>query len=105
MTLIKPDEGSEAHIELASGLEEHFRDAATEFQDAAKKLKNGELVGASEAKDLGREYRKVATLFYEEGNRLANKRRTELGIVYDYALDFEAARDEIRCRMACLRGA
>lgn len=104
MTLIKPDNGSEAHIQAQSELEEHFYGAATVFQDAVKKLKRGELVNPNDAKDLGRDYFKVATLFFEEANRLAKSRRKELGIVHDYAIDFDAAREEIRCRMACLRG-
>lgn len=105
MTLIKPEGDDGDSGSFIAGVEEQFKHAAQVFQNAALQLEKGDLVATVKVKDLAHEYRKVATLCYEERVRLAAKRRKQAGIVHEYALDFDAARDEIRGRLACLRAA
>lgn len=105
MTLIRPegDDGDAGTFIL--GVEEQFERAADVFKQAALQMEQGDLVATAKVRDLAREYRKVATLCYEERVRLAVKRRKQAGIVHQYAIDFDAARNEIRGRLACLRDA
>jgi len=105
MTLIRPDGDDGDTRAFILGIEEQFEHAAQVFQKAALQLEKGDLVATAKVKDLAREYRKVATLCYEEQVRLAAKRRKQAGVVHEYALNFDAARDEIRGRLARLRAA
>jgi len=57
------------------------------------------------AKIAAAEIREGAILLLKERNRVADERRKRTGAGADYALDFEAARDEIGRRLACLRSA
>ncbi len=105
MTLIRP-EGEDGDAEkVLLCVEEHFNDAAEVFRVAARKLAAGETVEPSKARDMVGEYRKLATLLYRERKSLEDERKKQAGVHRDYAIDFGAARDEIRRRMACLRAA
>ena len=105
MILIRPDgEDGDAEKHLLR-VEERFSQAAADFDAAAKRIATGEFVTPVTARDLAHEYRKTATLLFEERRRLAEKRKHRHGIVQEFALDFGKARDEIRRRMACLRSA
>ena len=103
--LIRPEDGDGDAEKHLLGVEEHFSQAAEVFRAAAKRVETGEFVTPVTARDLAHEYRKTATLLFEERRRLAGKRKHKHGIVQDFALDFGEARDEIRRRMACLRSA
>lgn len=105
MILIRPDDEDGSAEKVLLGVEEHFNEAAEVFRAAAKRVDTGEFVTPVAARDLAHEYRKIATLLFEERKRLAEKRRQKTGIVQDFALDFGKARDEVRRRMACLRSA
>lgn len=56
---------------------------------------------AARIRDLG----KVTQTAMEERSKVEKLRKHNAGIVHDYALDFDAARDETGRRMARLRGA
>ena len=82
-----------------------YDEAAGTLRESLRRLKAEESLDAREvAKQLG-EVRSIYKLALEERIRVAKLRKEEAGIVYDYALDFDAARDEICCRLACLRDA
>ncbi|PPB81293.1 hypothetical protein LV82_01339 [Albidovulum inexpectatum] len=70
-----------------------------------ERLRSGEL---GDVREIGRQVGDLRTaykLILEERVRVAKLRKDEEGIVYDYALDLEAARDEVCRRLACLRDA
>ena len=58
-----------------------------------------------EATSYVRELAKIVQSVLTERERLEKLRRQDAGIVHDYALDFDAARDEIGRRLARLRDA
>jgi hypothetical protein len=84
---------------------EMFDEAKEDLGSALRRLRAGEFGDAKEvAKQIG-EVKAAYKLALEERTRVAKLRKDEAGIVYDYALDFDAARDEICRRLACLRDA
>ncbi|MCV2868525.1 hypothetical protein OEW28_07780 [Defluviimonas sp. WL0002] len=80
-----------------------FATTVTELEALIRRMNSGEWdgKGASVASDL----RKALTLFLEENNRIAKLSKEQAGVVHDYALDFDAARNEIGRRLARLRDA
>lgn len=84
---------------------ELFDEATEALKAALRRLRGGEF---GDAKDVARQIGEVKAAYklaLEERTRVAKLRRDEAGVVYDYALDFDAARDEICRRLACLRDA
>ena len=104
MTLIKPFENDPADACLAVA-EELFMDAGLALAQLTKKIKRHELEPARSAKAALSEVLAAYQLAMKERNRVADERRKSSGIDGSYAIDFDAARDEIRRRMACLRAA
>jgi hypothetical protein len=103
ITLISEDEISSSPEVM--DVKEWFDDATETLGVSLRRLKAGEFGDAKEvAKAIG-DVRAAYKLSLEERTRVAKLRREEAGIVYDYALDFDAARDEICRRLACLRDA
>lgn len=84
---------------------ELFDDIAAALAEALRRLKAGEFGEAREIAKQISDVRAAYKLALEERTRVAKLRKDEAGIVYDYALDFDAARDEICRRLARLRGA
>ncbi|MCB2110645.1 hypothetical protein [Albidovulum sp.] len=84
---------------------ELFNDITATLAQMVRRLKAGE---AGEAKEVARqmgEVRAAYKLALEERIRVAKLRKEDAGVVYDYALDLDAARDEVCRRLACLREA
>ena len=103
ITLISEDEISSSPSVVEVG--ELFNEAKEALNAALRKFRAGELGEAREiAKQIG-EVRSAYKTALEERIRVAKLRKDEAGVVYDYALDFDAARDEICRRLACLRDA
>ncbi|MCB2129017.1 MAG: hypothetical protein KDE03_08040 [Rhodobacteraceae bacterium] len=91
-----------ALVDQAMGLLEQI---IAEINAAMDRLKNNQF---DELKDATRSYRDLrqALLYvFEERSKIAKLDRQEAGVVYDYALDLDAARDEIGRRLARLRDA
>lgn len=105
MTLIRPEGEDGDAKEVLLGVEEHFYEAAEDFKAVVRRLRAGEIVAPAGARDTVSEYRKLATLLFRERQSLEDERRRRQGIHGEYGLDLDAARDEIRRRMACLRAA
>ena len=84
---------------------ELFDEAKEALNAALRRFRAGELGEAREvARQIG-EVRAAYKMALDERIRVAKLRKDEAGVVYDYALDFDAARDEICRRLACLRDA
>ena len=84
--------------------EELYREIADEVFVAIRKIRTGEW-DKKETPQIVKEMRAFLQLVLEERARIAKLSKQEAGVVYDYALDFDAARSEIGRRLACLRDA
>lgn len=78
---------------------------ATEISDATEKIKQGEFDNLKNVTRSLKDLRMAFQLAVEERTKLAKFDKEKAGVVYDYALDFDAARTEIGRRLACLREA
>jgi hypothetical protein len=87
------------------GVRELVNDIADELGETLRRLRAGEMGDTREMAKQIRDMRAAYQLAVEERARIAKLRKDDAGIVYDYALDFDAARDEICRRLACLRDA
>ena len=105
MTLITPN-GDELPSEeiLAAAIEEYER-SIRDVREMIARVERGELPLKSEARDKFVRLRVMTQLAMQERDRLEERRKKEVGCVHGYALDFGAARDEIRRRLARLRAA
>lgn len=95
---VKPDP-------LLDAAEEMCRDAAADLHRTIREIRAGNLGEAKNAPGMIRDLRAAFHLAMEERTRVEKQRKQEAGIVHDYALDFEQARDEIGRRLARLRDA
>ena len=102
MTLIKPDGNDGAAREILRVAEELFEHAILEFNTKAKQLVSGE-TSAATALDAAKNLTSTSKLFLIEKQKFENSNRKDSGIVHDYAIDLEQARQEIRRRLARLR--
>ncbi|MGR3344598.1 MAG: hypothetical protein ACU0DI_15505 [Paracoccaceae bacterium] len=105
MTLIRPEGDDGVADRILTAAREHFYETAKEIDKYRKRLQADDKVPASELKKLRGELKVVAHLYYAEASRLADESRKKAGVVHQHAIDFDAARQEIRRRMACLRSA
>ncbi|MGL4280659.1 MAG: hypothetical protein ACRCS0_09845 [Albidovulum sp.] len=94
----------DASAEMLS-VRELVNDIANELGETLRRLRAGDTGDAREMAKQIRDMRAAYQLAVEERARIAKLRKEDAGIVYDYALDFDAARDEICRRLACLRDA
>lgn len=85
--------------------EDLFREAVAAMSALKRRLKAGELVPEKETKIAVSEVSKAIQLVLTERHKLAKHSTNNAGVAGGYAIDLEAARDEIRRRMACLRRA
>jgi predicted Zn-dependent peptidase len=105
MTLITPEGDDGAAEEILRAAKEHFEETAREIEACRKRLRQGEEVSPSELQKLRAQLKAEARLYYEEAQRLARELRKQAGIAGQFALDFDAARQEVGRRMARLRAA
>jgi hypothetical protein len=82
-----------------------FFTIAKEISDATEKIKLGEFDNLKDATRSLKDLRMALQLAMEERAKLAKFDKEKAGVVYDYALDFDAARIEIGRRLAFLREA
>ncbi len=105
MALIKPfrDEGTAAGLlEVAN---EHYEDALEAMQIVKLYLKEGTDLSSAEIARAAADFRKATQTLFDERKRLEDQRRKEAGVVHDFGLDFDMARDEIGRRLDRLRAA
>jgi len=104
MTLIIPD-GNDGADSILETVKEHLKEVALDIDACRNRLKHDPMLDAGDLKKLMADYRTITNNCVMEANRLEEQRKRRTGVVHDFALDFEAARSEIRQRMACLRRA
>ncbi len=101
LTLSVEDTSSKS---LISETEELYREIASEVFVAIRKIRSGEW-DTKGTPNIVKDMRAFLQLVLEERMKVAKLSKQEAGVVYDYALDFDAARTEIGRRLACLRDA
>lgn len=99
------NEGEETADDFLPRVEALYRDTAEELFRALDDLKLGKTEVLKPLVGQVRDLRGVIQLVLEERTKVAKLRKQDDGVVYHYALDFEAARAEIGRRLACLRDA
>ena len=90
--------------------QELYRSIAVELAEAARRLVTGETTDAKAALHAVREMRAAFVVVMDERTRVDKLRTQIAGVEGDVGaaqggLDFDAARDEIGRRLACLRAA
>lgn len=81
---------------------ELYETAIGVFSETIREVKQGQ---TREAAAYVRELSKIVQSVLSERERLEKLRKTEEGVVHDYALDFDEARAEVGRRLARLRDA
>jgi hypothetical protein len=105
MALITPfrDEGTAAGLlEVANA---HYQDALEALEIVKLHLKEGTDLSPAEIAKAAADFRRATQTLFEERKRLEDQRRKEAGVVHDFGLDLDAARDEIGSRLDRLRAA
>ena len=76
-----------------------------EINAAMDRMKQNQFDELKDAMRSCRDLRQALLMVFEERAKVAKLDKLEAGIAYDYALDLDAARDEIGRRLARLRDA
>lgn len=88
---------------LVSVTEEHLLRSVEELNGIIKAIKAGDISRSKEVTAIISLLGKALQSALDERTRVEKLRRHEAGVVNDYAIDFDAARDEIGRRLARLR--
>jgi hypothetical protein len=106
MTIITPFDKTGATEEVTSEAYQLYALATEVLTQIIGELQaTGEAKSAKEISVYTKEHREALRLVMTERANVEKLRKLESGIAYDYALDFDAARDEIGRRLARLRDA
>ncbi|WP_238364365.1 hypothetical protein [Mesobacterium pallidum] len=88
----------------ANELRLQLRETRGEWQEYRDRLHAGEVAGVSEVKASLRQVSELIRLVLILENRIDEQRKADAGVARGgYALDLDAARTEIRCRLDRLR--
>ena len=96
--------GDKPPVDLLAFSEGLFKDAADELSRALEAVQAGELATLRPATQLVKELKEAFKHVMDERIRIDRVRQQTAGIASG-TLDFDAARDEIGRRLACLRDA
>lgn len=99
-TSIREAKGAADILEI---VETHFDRVLENLEQVQDRLQEENEKGAAGAKAAMNEVRRATGLVLEERTRLEQYRKKASGVAYDYAINLDAARDEIGRRLACLR--
>lgn len=92
-------------MDLLAATEGMYRDIAEELVVVMRKVREGEFSEVTGAARAVRDLRDAYKMIMEERTRVDKLRSQVAGVADGTALDFDAARDEIGRRLACLRDA
>jgi conjugal transfer/entry exclusion protein len=104
MALIKATDGGQDDecVEMA---ERHLVDALRAVEAVTQKIRQQELDALAEVPKLAAQAAQATKQLLSEKTRVHELQKRNVGIVRDFALDLDAARDEVGRRLACLRAA
>ena len=100
-----PEGNGGEQVDLLGFCEGMFREVAEEIARALGELKGGKLDEAKAASAAVRDMKAAFQLVMEERTRVDKLRKQAAGAVNGYAIDLDAARDEVGRRLARLRDA
>ncbi|MGJ8584881.1 MAG: hypothetical protein ACSHXD_12360 [Marinosulfonomonas sp.] len=105
MSLIKPEGSDGSPDPDLVRTREHYENAIDMFQVMTRNAARGELGTESENAKAIRGLGSATQLLFSEKQKVETSLNKQAGVVGGYAIDFDAARREIRRRMALLRAA
>ncbi len=97
--------GDKPPVDLLAFSEGLFKNVADELARTLEAVQAGELVSLKPATQMVKELKEAFKHIMDERKRIDSVRQQTAGVVAPGALDFDAARDEIGRRLACLRDA
>ena len=104
MTLKKPDGNDGTASDVLHAAVEHYDRAIGVFRRATNRIETGQDTHPTPDNDkLAQQFGNATNTLFKEKQKLENSIKKDAGIVYNFALDLEGAREEIRRRLACLR--
>ena len=105
MTLITPDEGPTGLSTSITSLERQLADMKDDLESLYIRIRGGELEELKNATRATAEIRQWLKIAIEAEATLEKRNKHNKGIVHGYALDFDAAKQSIECRLDRLRRA
>ena len=84
-------------------VEEQLLSMKDDLEDLNRRVRHGEFDALKDSTKITTEIRQWLRIATEMEAKLAERRKTEEGIVNGYALDLDAARTQIGCRLSRLR--
>jgi hypothetical protein len=102
---IKFGAGDEPPVDLLAFSEGLYRDVADELARTLLAVQAGELANLKPATQVVKELKDAFKVVMDERTRIDRLRQHTAGVIAAGTLDFDAARDEIGRRLACLRDA
>jgi Skp family chaperone for outer membrane proteins len=105
MVLITPDAGPTGLTTSINSLERQLADMREDLEAIYDKIRAGEFGELKNATKATAEIRQWLKIAIEAEAQLEKRRKQEKGIHRDYALDFDAARASVCCRLDRLRRA
>ncbi len=104
MALIKARDDGQAD-ECVDMAERQFLDALRAVEAVTRKIRQQELDALAEVPKAAAHAAQATKQLLSEKTRVHELQKRNIGIVRDFAIDLDAARDEIGRRLACLRAA
>ncbi|MGB8622387.1 MAG: hypothetical protein WCD16_06180 [Paracoccaceae bacterium] len=90
---------------MLEAAEQHFQRTIAALNEIIKDVSEGRSARAKELRTALGDLNRAAQTAFDERSRVEKRIKTDGGIADQYALDFDAARDEIGRRLDCLRAA
>lgn len=103
MILITPDSDDDSIQHSIESIAVQLRSFSRDLEDLQTKISAGDTVNETDARKLFSEMRSWLKLAREAEHACAERNKKAIGIVGDYGLDLDAARDQIGCRLDRLR--
>lgn len=103
MILITPDSDDDSVQQSIDTIAVQLRSFVFELEYLQSKISAGDTVNETDARKLFSDIRSWLKLAKEAEFACAERNRKALGIVGDYGLDLDAARDQVGCRLDRLR--
>lgn len=105
MVLITPEVAPSGLTTSINALEQQLADMREELEELYLKIRAGDLGELKNATRATAEIRQWLKIAIEAEAQLDKRRQQERGIAHGFAIDFDAARHEIGCRLDRLRRA
>jgi hypothetical protein len=105
MSLITPEEGPSALSATVTTLERQLRGMCEDLEALSEKVRAEDFEDIKNRSRILGDIRQWLKMAIEAETQLEQRKKKEQGIVNGYALDMDAARDSIGCRLDRLRRA